>query len=399
MADSKPMPQASEELYDRCNRVASGCQERFKKVFGQDELLKLCDSKPLDYIHDVKTLLPVVQQLASSMLFITHKSKAGNCWSLRPRDAAKQVKRLNQEERMVYEVIEEAHDNGIWIKHIKTKTGISDQKRAEKILGRLQQHNLVKQVKSVKSPVQKTYMLFHLAPSDEITGGSFYDGGDLDESLVKELSNLIVFHVQQMSWVDERKKRTKREHSPITIPEDGDQATAGAVEGHSRKKRKRETTSIPQSKDIEDVAPPHKQRSQKRDPETDTGPSQLSFPPGHAYPTAASIYAYITEHNIIRAVKAASLTIDEVQNVLNLLVWDDKLEEVNSGYRTVRGVKFKQPGEEGDQDEKEAENRGNGLTEAPCGRCPVIDLCGTGGPVNAATCVYFDRWLNQGVAA
>jgi len=36
---------------------------------------------------------------------------------------------------------------------------------------------------------------------------------------------------------------------------------------------------------------------------------------------------------------------------------------------------------------------GNGLTEVPCGRCPVFELCEEGGPVSPANCVYFDQWL------
>lgn len=36
---------------------------------------------------------------------------------------------------------------------------------------------------------------------------------------------------------------------------------------------------------------------------------------------------------------------------------------------------------------------GNGLSEVPCGRCPVFNLCEVGGPVNAEECVYLDEWL------
>lgn len=244
-------------------------------------------------------------------------------------------------------------------------------------------------------------MLYHLAPSDEVTGGSFYDAGDLDESLVEEIGNLIVFHVRQMSWVEDRKKRIKREHSPILVQDDGEQVAPGAASGRGRRKRKRGPNPIAPAHDIEDSAPPQKHRSHKHshDPETDTGPNQLSFPAGHDYPTAASIHKYLITGGAIRGAKANSLSTDEIQNILNVLVWDEKLEEVNGGYRTVRGVMAKQPGEEEDEAGEDERKRGNGLTEAPCGRCPVIDLCETGGLINAATCVYFDQWLRHGTTA
>jgi DNA-directed RNA polymerase III, subunit C34 len=41
-----------------------------------------------------------------------------------------------------------------------------------------------------------------------------------------------------------------------------------------------------------------------------------------------------------------------------------------------------------------AEPLSNALTEAPCGRCPVFDLCEEGGPVSPSNCVYFTKWLD-----
>ena len=362
---AKAESRASDELYDRCNKVARVCKELFQKTFMQSDLLQLCEAAPLDYINSGVKLMPVVNELQENALFITLKQTGGPlCWSLRPRDAAKQVRLLAPEEQQVYTAIEQSHHEAIWIRSIKGKTGIKDTGDMEKILRKLSNLNLIKQVKSIKNPAQKTFMLYNLAPSDEVTGGSFYDAGDLDASLVEELSNLIVFHVRQMSWVDERKKR-KRE-----------------------------------PRDIEDAAPPRKyHRSHKHadDPEItyETYHTQLAFPAGHDYPTAASIHSFIVSNNFMRAAKSESLTVDEVQNILNVLVWDEKLEPVNGGYRTVRGVKFRAPGEEEDSVGKEEKQRGNALTEAPCGRCPVIDLCGTGGPITAATCAYFDPWLGR----
>ena len=186
----KPPPPAHDILYDRCNRDAGSSSERFKKIFTQDDLLSLCSSDEgekhtLCHINDGKTLIPLILELAGNMLFITLKSKTGGtCWGLRPREAASKVCNLSGDEKMIYTAIEESHENGIWIRNIKKRTGIADSKAMDRLVGRLQTLHLIKNVKSAKAPAQKTYMLSHLAPSDEVTGGSFYDAGDLDESLI-----------------------------------------------------------------------------------------------------------------------------------------------------------------------------------------------------------------------
>lgn len=35
----------------------------------------------------------------------------------------------------------------------------------------------------------------------------------------------------------------------------------------------------------------------------------------------------------------------------------------------------------------------SGLTQAPCGKCPVFDFCSDSGPVNPLNCEYCEEWL------
>ena len=196
-----------------------------------------------------------------------------------------------------------------------------------------------------------------------------------------------------MSWVDVKKKRIKRESSPILIRDDDVDQTGGAVQP-ARKKRKREKQP---ARDIEDSATgpvEKKHRTSTHEPDSQPQHTQLSYPPGHAYPTTHEIHKYVTSIDALRAVKAASLTIDEIQNVINILVWDEKLEEVNGGYRTVRGVKFDPKATEIEAEERE----GSALMQMPCGRCPVVELCGPPGmgAISAESCVYFGQWLDRG---
>lgn len=386
--DTNPVTTDSDLLYEECNKAALESEEKFRIRFNQDDLMVLCKKAGLEKVFDIKTLMPLVQALHSSNLFISGKASNGNTlsWALRPRNAAKQMRKLSGEEKSVYSLIEESHTNGMWVRNIKKRSNLTDQGVA-KITEKLAKQQLIKSVKNVRAPAQKTWMLYHLAPSDDVTGGSFYDGGELDENLVEELGNLIIFHVRQAGWVEERRRKVKSE--AITILDDDEAGGASPEESRGRKKRK---TS--HSKDIED--------SGRR------GHGyihvQLAHPAHHKYPEVAEIHDFIVNNNFIRASKASSLTVDEVQNIINMLVWDEKLEPVNDGYRTVRGVK--QPtmsGSEKDDDPfgvkllDDPDRRGNGLTEMPCGRCPVLDICGKGGPINASTCVYFDQWLGRAV--
>ena len=397
MASATPGPSTSgsastgDLLYNQCEKTALECEEKYRKAFGQDELLDLCKKADLTTITDAVRLLSVVNTLTANNLFLPGKSRGGAlCWSLRPRDIATRLTKLSNEDRMVYVLVEETQANGVWVRQLKKKTGMSDQAIA-KSTDKLAKMILIKAVRNIRAPAQKTFMLAHLAPNDDVTGGSFYDAGELDESLVEELCNMIVFHVRQTSWVEVKRKKIKRDPGEaVTIDDEG---VAVAEEGRGRKKRK-----TAHGNDIEDSAPARKAHRGQ------TEYVWLSRPANHEYPTTAEIHRFIISNNFMRTSKAESMTVDETQNLINMLIWDNKLERINGGYRTVRGVKPKEMGEDSEDEGEDAVNsvaairkRGNGLTEMPCGRCPVIDICGKGGPINAATCVYFEQWLNVAV--
>lgn len=396
---SKTDPALSQVLYDRCAENAQNSDEKHPETFDSAALLVLCECDELKHIQDGATLMPVIQILLDAGLFRHLSGSLGSCWTIRPRDEAAKWKVLDSEERLVYGLIENTLKEGAWIHDLKLKSGIKDSKTMNKVLKSLVKSNLVKTVGNVRSSAKKLYMLTHFVPTEDITGGSFYEAGQADESLIDDIANLIIFHVRQMSWYEEKRKHIKRESSPILIRDDDATPSVEVPpkEPSSHKKRKRDTNATSESKDIEDAAPRRKRRSHghSHDTESSTIYTQIPFTAGHEYPTATSIHEYITNSNILKDVKAQSLTVAEMQNMLNVLVWDGKLEIVNKGYRSARGAKFKMPGEEVESAEDLARKRGNGLTEMPCGRCPVSDLCGTGKPISAKNCVYFEEWLGM----
>lgn len=359
------------------------------RQFAQDQLLALSG------LPDTKALMPLIQYLTNQQLLRTLKVQGKLAWTVRPRAAAQQIRALDRDDKVVYGVIEEAHDRGIWSRDIKKRAGGLADNVVKRSLDKMEKANLIKGIKSVKSPAQRTYMLAHLVPSEEVTGNSFYDAGDLDESFRDELMKLIVFWVRSKSWPETKRRApapaSRREMSPIAIDDDDD-GSEPHTNGHGdasgqHPKRKRPHTSIG---DIEDSGQ-HRFPKRRLDPAADTA---LLYKAGtHAYPTAQQIYDFITGSNVIKPTKASSLTVTEITDCINVLRWDDKLEEVENGlgekaYRTVRGVSYNLAVEE----EGAA---GTALTQVPCGSCPVFDVCTEGGPVNARECVYLDEWLKS----
>ncbi|KAF2168477.1 hypothetical protein M409DRAFT_21226 [Zasmidium cellare ATCC 36951] len=373
MANSDEIANEADALYDQVNK--SSLEEETgvrSKVFFQDELLKLAG------VDNAKALMPLIQHLTNNGLFRTLRQAGKVGWSSRPREAARQIVTLDREDKQLYEIIEEAHTNGIWSRDLRKKTNMATN-TVTKALNQMEKRNLIKSIKSVKNPAQRTYMLYHLVPSEDVTGNSFFDSGDLDESFRDELMNLIVFWVRTQSWSENKKKGKKGPVSPVLT----------ADEASSRKRKRAE--------DIEDAGPHVYRRSAKPDPETDF--TQMVYRAGtHNYPTAEDIHKFLTESNAIKPTKAASLTVAEIQGCIDVLCWGEKLERVPNrdgiawGYRTVRGVSFRPPGTAMDDYE---DHPGTGLTQAPCGRCPVFDLCHENGPVNPQECVYFDQWLRS----
>ena len=216
----------------------------------------------------------------------------------------------------------------------------------------LEAKNYIKSIQTVKFPNRKTYMLARLQPSEDVTGGPFYSDGVLDEEFVYQMSYWAERYVIGRSWrhppLQERSgKKAKSEFTQ----EQAEELRAGALRGQGA----------------------GRDRSQV----------MLPMPPGYnGYPTLSEVTKAINASKVSGIVMKEA----EVGQLLDILCWDGKLEKVRDGkaFRAVRQV----------FGESDIENGiGNGLTESPCGRCPVFDLCEEGGPVNAGTCEYFEDWL------
>ncbi|KAH9077957.1 RNA polymerase Rpc34 [Lactarius deliciosus] len=313
-------------------------------------------------------------------------------------------KGLSGEENMVLGHIQAAANQGIWTKHLKAKTELH-QTVIDRCLKSLVQKQLIKSVKGVKYPTRKIYMMAHLEPSVELTGGPWYTDNELDTEFIKLLCSAC------LRFVRER-----------TLPKykNGDG---------------RSSSTLP----------------------------LYPVSAGVSYPGAKEVLTFLTKSKITET----QFTEEHVEMLLNVLVLDGDIERLPAFGASVwaddddgderksrkkapsgdrRGKRKRDPDETDDSDDgshvkrrkkrnmddddnssededvhvpkristaskSTSRSRANayvyravrqervalGWSEAPCGRCPVFDFCKEGGPVGPSECEYYGEWLKKTV--
>ncbi|KIK93626.1 hypothetical protein PAXRUDRAFT_828785 [Paxillus rubicundulus Ve08.2h10] len=116
-------------------------------------------------------------------------------------------KDMTGEEAMVLSHIQSSGNEGIWTKHLKAKTELH-QTVIDRCLKSLVQKQLVKSIKAVRHPTRKIYMLAHLEPSVELTGGPWYTDNELDTEFIKLLSTACLHYIRDRSFPKQLGKRS-----------------------------------------------------------------------------------------------------------------------------------------------------------------------------------------------
>ncbi|KAF9781359.1 RNA polymerase Rpc34 subunit-domain-containing protein [Thelephora terrestris] len=127
------------------------------------------------------------------------------------------TKDLGGEESLVLGHIKAAGNEGIWTKHLKGKTDLH-QTVIDRCIKTLTQKQLIKAVKSVKHPTRKIYMLSHLDPSVELTGGPWYTDNELDTEFIKLLCNACLRLIQDKTFPKRRTNQPQPALYPISSP-------------------------------------------------------------------------------------------------------------------------------------------------------------------------------------
>lgn len=266
------------------------------------------------------------------------------------------LQNLNADESLIYNVIHSTGRSGIWVRAIQTRTNLH-KSILDRCLKSLEGKNYIKSVHNVKYPSRKMYMLAGVAPSEDVTGGAWFTDGVLDANFINSVAEYIEYTVSQKSWFEvpsegPRNKRLKT-------------SARGAVVKHD--------------------APPEKEF--------------LSFPAGYkGYATVSMITAAINQS----AITPVRLGEESIAQLCEMLTYDNKLIALNNGEfykstKTPEEVKQTQTQSRKANAEEVDKHRlvKNGMTEAPCGQCPVFKLCAPGGAVSPESCEYFGPWLEK----
>ncbi|PNF34936.1 DNA-directed RNA polymerase III subunit RPC6, partial [Cryptotermes secundus] len=117
-------------------------------------------------------------------------------YKLKDPTVAQKVKGADNEEKIVYSIIEEAGNKGIWIRDIRFKSNLIPT-QLNKLLKILENKKLIKAVKSVSASKKKVYMLYNLEPDRSVTGGAWYCDQDFEAEFVDVLNQQCYRYLQQ----------------------------------------------------------------------------------------------------------------------------------------------------------------------------------------------------------
>ena len=256
---------------------------------------------------------------------------------------------MTPDEAMIYGYIDAAGREAIWSRTIKLRANLH-QSVMTRCIKSLESRGYIKSIKSVRWPNRVFYMLSSLQPSEDVTGGPWFTDGELDTDFIDILCGQIALFVESKSFY------------------------RGPSSGRGVKKDGKRKVSKPEldealAKEFAEPRPKSKDRL-------------MHFPPGYrGYPTLHEIMAWLNSSGI----SEVPLTEEHVRQLMDILYYDRRVQKVLGGtaYKAERRIS-----------EAESSHPGNGLTEAPCGRCPVFSLCEEGGPVSASNCEYFKEWLD-----
>lgn len=284
------------------------------------------------------------------------------------------------EQVMVYSLIDDSGGDGIWSQTLQKRLNMHDSV-LKNALKQLQTKGLIAPFKNVEHPNKKMYIKASIRPSDRATGGPWYTDQNLDEAFIEELQRVVFDFVKRSSGY-----LSTHGGSRSQVPKKGVVKGTAADKG---KKRDASEMSKPPAKAVKTSAGATARREA----------ALLPLPAGYtAYPTVRDIARLLSSSGITNN---TILSEEDVKKLVDVLVWDNLLEPIKiagrMGYRVARVAKQSTESWAGREDPT---GRDGGpepyispYTEAPCGKCPVFEICEEGGPVGPSNCEYFKRWL------
>ncbi|XP_077987941.1 DNA-directed RNA polymerase III subunit RPC6-like [Glandiceps talaboti] len=181
--------QEATDAVDLENRILELCQQNPKGIGDA----KIQDDMP----HiDVRQRVTAINRLLSTGRIDLLKTSAGLLYRLKDAQAPIKVRGSDNQEKLIYQIIEEAGNKGIWIRDIRYKSNLL-LTQVSKILKNLESKKLIKAIKSVGASKKKVYMLYNVEPDRSVTGGAWYSDQDFESEFVEVLNQQCFKFLQQ----------------------------------------------------------------------------------------------------------------------------------------------------------------------------------------------------------
>ncbi|KAH0618170.1 hypothetical protein JD844_017160 [Phrynosoma platyrhinos] len=279
------------------------------------------------------------------------RSSTGLLYRIKESQNAGKMKGSDNQEKLVYQIIEDAGNKGIWSRDIRYKSNLP-LTEINKILKNLESKKLIKAVKSVAASKKKVYMLYNLQPDRSVTGGAWYSDQDFESEFVEVLNQQCCKFLQ-----------TKVSISFLEI------TVTAQLMGEMDKMAVMQVELLVRSEYFD----------------------------GSTYNLALSCRnqsaQQIRNKQWIRTPENddVELSMEDIETILNTLIYDGKVE------MTIIAAKEATAGSvDGRMKLYRAVNpiiQPTGLIRTPCGLCPVFDDCHEGGEISPSNCIYMMEWL------
>lgn len=172
--------QESIDLVDLEARIVQLCKTNQKGVSDATVQQELPGIPPQQRVTAINRLLSTGQ---IELL----KQGSNLLYKFKDSQAASKTKGFESEEKLIYQIVEDANNKGIWIRDIRYKCNLQ-MTQVNKILKSLESKKLIKAVNSVAAGKKKVYMLYNLEPDSSVTGGAWYSDQDFESEFVDVLS-------------------------------------------------------------------------------------------------------------------------------------------------------------------------------------------------------------------
>ena len=431
MVSSSPTPASASSSGSDCSRVATNLYNHCREHFGIGNVVNQQDVLNTNLIpgRDLKILLDAANYLVGKHLFKLHDvrgpGKTTLGWELISPENAGKYDDLNEDEDLIYSIIEGAGAAGMWTKTIKSKSGVQS-KVADKVFKALESKGLITSMKSVKNPTRKMYIKTGLTPSEEVTGGAWYTDEELDVEMIRVVADVIERYVTDRSWrkVFHDAETTSIDITPTRLPSTKRKAPEDGFDDRGKGKAKAKVIRLDDEQARAGTPETTSPRAKTKSKHAPREHSFERFAAGYkGYPTVYEIASEVDQSKIL----LTPMPQNAIEQLLDVMVYDDRLYKVERDpepgeytdantdkvtmFRCVlnpdqvkaridRDNKIKNPRDHESRKtalrQQELEDIGSGgITEVPCLQCPVFHLCSDEGPVSAKTCVYFDDWFTK----